>query len=150
MICQCFTNTNTINTIFVSKTASILEDVPIIFLELYMFLMCQVQSFAARRCWLMICLSLSNTYAINMIHISKIASKSDEYCSSYIYFPLFHHEKWRPHWIFEIFQFFFLPMSLLSFIGSIYRKLHQNGTSSSRVIEEQPDTQTHRHTLPFY
>ena len=37
-------------------------------------------------------------------------------------------------------------ISLSSSIRAIYRKSHQNRTSSSRVIEEQ----TYRHTLPFY
>ena len=46
------------------------------FPRLYMFLMCEDRSFAARRCWLVICLSLPNTFTINAIHISKTASKS--------------------------------------------------------------------------
>ena len=41
---------------------------------------------------------------------------------------------------------YFLPMSLSSSMRSIYRKPHQNRTSSSRVIEEQ----THKHTDILY
>ena len=111
--------------------------------------MCQELSFAAWRCSLVICMSLSNTYIINTIYLSKTASISDEYCSSYNIFPSFFHEKWWPSWIFENFRFF-LPISLSSSIRSIYRKLHQNRTSSSRVIEENTYRQTDRQTDILY
>jgi len=129
---------NTWNTITYKKCVHI----PISFLDFNMFLIYQVRSFAARRCWLVIGLSLPNTYTTDTIHISKTASTSDKYYSSYDYFPLFFHEKWRPSLIVGYFLNYFLPMSLSSSIRSIYRKPHQNRTSSSRVIEEQ----THRHT----
>ena len=55
-----------------------------------MFLMYQERSFAARRCWLVICLSFPNTYATNSIHISKSASTSDEIIFLELYMFLMH------------------------------------------------------------
>ena len=42
--------------------------------------MYQERSFAAQRCWLVICQSRPNTYTNNTIYISKTASSSDKLC----------------------------------------------------------------------
>ena len=119
--------------------------------------MYQERSFAAQRCWLVICQSRPNTYTNNTIYISKTAASSDKLCKSpsvptYHRYNLYienciHFERCFPRlYMFLMCEdrsfaarrcWLVICMSLPNTIPSIqfiYRKLHRHRTNIARII----------------
>jgi len=135
MIWQCFTNTNTINTISYRKLHP-----------------CPRVIYVSNVPRLILC---SSALMIGDLSVSPnyLYYQYDLYIENCIQIGLILLElklfslifSWKMAAILDFWKFskLLLPMSLLSSIRSIYRKLHQHRASSSRVIEEQTNTQTH-------